>query len=95
MKTIVEFGIPGSALPNRPTGVSGQIVFPSAKQAERAVKHIAWVLSKGKATTPMLLATKSVPRKTFWPGDHSYWIAVSLLDGVMRGAYAAVADKEN
>ena len=94
MRAIVEFGVPGSALPDRPTGVSGQIIFPSVAKADKAARQVHWVLSKGQGSPHCMAVSRATPRKTFWSADRSFWIAVSLLDGEARGSYAARADRE-
>lgn len=92
MKAIVEFGIPKSALGSKhPCGVDGNITLPSAWQAAKAAAQLAHVLGK-RADIPrpqFFYATRAVPRVTWWAADRSCWVAVSLLDGQSRGAYAA------
>lgn len=97
MKTIVEFGIPKSALPaTRPCGIDGSFVMPSAGTAARAASQLIFVLGKGQKSVPIesLTPKKNQPRVTYWPSDRSFWISVSLLDGTPRGSYGAKADKD-
>lgn len=98
MKAIVEFGRPQSALPpNAPCGVSGQFICDNPTQASKLVIQLVHVMS-GRADSVKAedyLVKKGVPRITWWASDRSAWVTVSALDGVMRGAYAAHADKES
>lgn len=94
MKTIVEFGIPQSALSvKRPCGVSGEIICDSIKAGIRAANHIGFVLSQGQSYVN-LKVSKDMPRSTFWSKDGKFWVSLSVLDGADRGAYAAKADRE-
>lgn len=94
MKTIVEFGIPQSALSvKRPCGVSGEIVCDSIKAGIRAANKIGFVLSQGQSSVNIKVS-KDMPRMTFWGKDGKFWVSLSVLDGVDRGDYAAKADRE-
>jgi hypothetical protein len=96
MKAIVEWGIPQSALPEgAPCGVSGQFVCENPKKAAELALQLRHVLSKrlNFGITSEYTVSASVPRHTWWAGDHSAWICVSILDNSPRGGYAALADK--
>lgn len=93
MKTIVEFGYPQSSVPNRPCGVSGSIIQPTIKDGIRTAAQLVFVLNKG-AREIEFSVSRSIPRQTYWAADRSFWVSLSILDGVMRGPYSAKADKE-
>lgn len=93
MKTIVEWGHPKHVL-NRPCGTSAQSVTPNAKQAAELAASLYFVETGVSPALSLLRPTASEPRKVLWSPDNGFWVAVSLLDGVPRGAYAALADKE-
>ena len=66
------------------------------KEGIYAAKQIIFVLSKGKICTaniPLDVA-KNKPRVTYWHNDRSFWVSLSILDDVVRGAYSAVADAQ-
>lgn len=96
MKYIVEFGYPKAALENNPCGVSGSIQFSSKKDAISAANNLIFVLSKGKKNTGSIAWSigKDCPRQTYWDNLREYWVCISVLDGVPRGAYSGIADKE-
>ena len=96
MNYIVEFGYPKTALDNYPCGVSGSIKLASKKDAISAANNIIFVMSKGKKYTGDIKwgIGKGCPRQVYWANDRSYWCSISVLDGVMRGSYAGVADSE-
>lgn len=95
MKTILEFGYPQSALENHPCGVSGSVTFKTIKEGIHTAKQIIFVLSKGKTCTANIPfdVAKNKPRVIYWHNDRSFWVSLSVLDDVARGAYSAVADK--
>lgn len=93
MKTIVEWGHPKHVL-NRPCGTSAQSIMPNAKQAAELAASLYFVETGVSPALNLLRPTASEPRKVLWSPSNGFWIAVSLLDGVMRGSYAALADKE-
>lgn len=93
MKTIVEWGHPKHVL-NRPCGTSAQSITPNAKQAAELAASLYFVETGVSPALGLLRPTASEPRKVLWSPNCGFWIAVSLLDGVARGAYAALADKE-
>lgn len=95
-KYIVEFGYPQNSCDKHPCGVSGSIQFASKKDAISAANNIIFVMSKGKKYTSNIAWNigKGCPRQVYWANDRSYWCSISVLDGVMRGAYAGVANRE-
>lgn len=98
MKAVVEWGKPKSACPSRPCGVSGQFVVANPTQAMQLASQLFHTLVEGREHLPSpqkaWAVSSAVPRKVVWAADRSAWVAVSMLDGVPRGAYAALADKE-
>lgn len=98
MKAIVEWGKPKGACTNRPCGVSGQFVVTNPEQGRLLASQMFHTLVEGKEyvldNKGAWGVSKAVPRKVVWSSDRTAWVAVSLLDGVMRGAYAAHADKD-
>lgn len=98
MKVIVEWGKPKSACQNRPCGVSGQFTVPSAEQARMLAAQLFHTLTEGREAVLNNKGAwgvkKTEPRKVVWSKARDAWVCVSLLDGVPRGPYAALADKE-
>jgi hypothetical protein len=96
MKAIVEWGRPKAACNNRPCGVSGDFPVENPKQACKLASRLFHTFSEGRDPhfENMWLVSKDDPRKVVWTKDRTAWVAVSLLDGVPRGAYAALADKD-
>lgn len=99
MKVIVEWGRPQLACQhNRPCGVSGRVTATTNKQAIALANQLVHTLSEGRSSTSMdpsaWKVSAGTPRKTWWAPDQSAWVTVSMLDGVARGDYAALADKE-
>ena len=87
MKAIVEFGRNAKPFP-----ASGSIVLPSRGAAARAAAQIAFVMEgRTLVTAQDLTPCAAQPRVTWWSPCGQQWIAVSLLDGVDRGDYAAIA----
>lgn len=99
MKVIVEWGRPQLACQhNRPCGVSGRFIATNAKQAAALANQLVHTLSEGLSSTSLdptaWKVNAGAPRKTWWAKDQSAWVTVSVLDGVARGDYAALADKQ-
>lgn len=95
MKVIVEWGKPKSACSNRPCGVSGQFIVQNNAQAASLASQLLWTLTEGKESLGSSVhVTLQDPRRVVWSKTWDAWVSVSLLDGVSRGAYSAVADKE-
>lgn len=97
MKAIVEWGRPKAACVDRPCGVSGQFPVDNPTQACKLAVQLFHTLSEGRDPCfgNMWSVDKMEPRKVVWSKDSTVWVAVSLLDGVARGAYAALADREH
>ncbi|MBK3780333.1 hypothetical protein G3A43_08685 [Paraburkholderia aspalathi] len=97
MKAIVEWGRPKAACKNRPCGVSGQFPVDNPKQACKLALQLFYTLGEGvnPCFENMWAVTKEDPRQVVWTKDRTAWVAVTLLDGVMRGRYAALADQEH
>ena len=97
MKAVVEWGRPKAACSKRPCGVSGEFPVTNAKQAVKLAVQLFHTLGEGRnpCSEGLWAVTPLEPRKVVWTKDHTAWVAVSLLDGVPRGAYGALADKEH
>jgi hypothetical protein len=98
MKTVVEWGRPKAATQRQICGISGQFSATNAEQARMLASQLFHTMVEGKES---VLDNKGAwgvslrqPRKVVWASDNSVWVAVSLVDGVARGAYAGVADRE-
>lgn len=98
MKAMVEWGKPKHACNNRPCGVSGRFVADNPTQARMLASQLFHTLMEGRESVinnkGAWGVTKTSPRKVVWATDNSAWVCVSLLDGVPRGDYAGIADKE-
>lgn len=98
MKAMVEWGKPKAACPNRPCGVSGQFPMENATQARKLAGQLVHTLTEGRESVTNAASIWGVapaqPRQVWWSSDRTAWVAVSLLDNVPRGAYAAHADKD-
>lgn len=99
MKAIVEWGKPKGACKSRPCGVSGQFIVANPEQARMLASQLFHTLVEGREhvvdNKGAWGVRKDSPRKVVWSSDRTAWVAVSLLDGVPRGPYAALADKES
>lgn len=98
MKAIVEWGKPKQACKNRPCGVSGQFIAENPTQAKFLAAQLFHTLVEGSEhildKKGAWGVSKAEPRKTVWASNRTAWVTVSLLDGVPRGPYAGIADKE-
>lgn len=99
MKAIVEWGKPKWACKNRPCGISGQFIAVNPEQARMLASQMFHTLVEGAEHVVNNKGAWGVsqrePRKVVWSTDRTAWVAVSLLDGVPRGPYASLADKES
>ena len=100
MKAIVEWGRPKAACTHpfaRPCGVSGQFPVDNPSQACKLAVQLFHTLTEGSEPCygNMWHVDKMEPRKVVWSKDSMAWVAVSLLDGVARGAYGGLADREH
>lgn len=97
MKAVVEWGVPKHAS-GRPCGISGQFTAESPTQARMLASQLFHTLMCGRESVlnnkGAWGVSKDEPRKVVWATDVSCWVAVSLLDGANRGAYAGLADAE-
>lgn len=98
MKVMVEWGTPKHACHQRPCGVSGRFQAENPTQARMLASQLFHTLTEGRE---YVLNNKGAwgvdarePRKVVWASDNSAWVCVSLLDGVPRGDFAGIADKE-
>lgn len=98
MKAIVEWGKPKAACKSRPCGISGQFIVESPRQAHMLASQLFHTLVEGREHVLNCKGawgvSKAEPRKTVWSTARDAWVTVSLLDGVPRGPYAGVADRE-
>lgn len=94
MKAIVEWGRPKFATTRKVCGISGKHITPRASQAATLASQLYFQQLEQSITPAQVLPTKQQPRKVVWSSDNSFWIAVSLLDGVPRGDYSGIADAE-
>jgi beta-glucosidase/6-phospho-beta-glucosidase/beta-galactosidase len=98
MKAVVEWGHPKAATEQKICGVHGEQVIVNPTQASELARKLFHTLVQGKESgrygqsdfTP----SRREPRKVVWAADNSAWVAVSLLDGVARGAYASNAERD-
>lgn len=98
MKAIVEWGYPKHATRRKICGISGQFIAGSPTQARMLASQLFHTMTEGK---DYVLNNKGAwgvsakePRKVVWNSDNTVWVCVSLLDGVDRGPYAGIADRE-
>lgn len=98
MKAVVEWGIPKAKTERQICGLSGQFVVANPTQARLLAIQLVHTMTQGKDSVSgrpgALDVSKEAPRKVVWASDNSSWVAVSVLDGVARGAYAGIADNE-
>lgn len=98
MKAIVEWGTPKAATESQICGISGHFVAANPTRARQLANQLVHTMTQGKesasAKQGILDVSKAEPRKVFWASDNTAWVAVSVLDGVPRGAYAGIADRE-
>lgn len=98
MKVVVEWGKPKSACATgRPCGVSGQFVVDNLTQAAKLASQLFHTLTEGRDANASRLwrVSAAVGRYVRWSENRDAWVALTLLDGTPRGAYAALADKES
>jgi len=95
MKAIVEWGHPKAACEDRPCGISGEFQVDNPTQARKLAGRLFRTMTGGRDPycENLWAVDKDEPRKVLWSKDRTAWVAVSLLDGVPRGAYAGLADK--
>lgn len=99
MKAIVEWGHPKAATRRKICGISGQFVVPNPEQGCQLAHQLFHTMVEGLSdsfmhNTSSWRVSKTKPRKVVWSEDNTVWVAVSLLDGVARGPYAGVADRD-
>jgi len=98
MKAVVEWGHPKAVTKRKICGISGQFVAPNPEQARMLASQLFHTMVQGQEhvvnNKGAWGVSKSEPRKVVWASDNSCWVAVSLLDGVARGAYCGIADRE-
>lgn len=96
MKSVVEWGRPKKATRRKLCGVSGSMVMPSATQAMLLANQIFFSMTEEEGyRVESWAVTAARPRAVVWNKDRTFWVAVSVLDGVPRGAYAGIAERES
>ncbi|HDR9103424.1 TPA: hypothetical protein QDB04_000144 [Burkholderia vietnamiensis] len=98
MKAVVEWGHPKAATERKICGINGEFVVTNATQGAELARKLFHTLVEGKESGRYAPAdftpSKQAPRVVVWAEDNSAWVAVSMLDGVARGAYAGVAERD-
>lgn len=97
MKAVVEWGRPKAHMKRKICGMSGQFVVPNPEQGRMLASQLFHTMMEGEHVVNNKGAwgvSKNEPRKVVWSSDNSCWVCVSLLDGVMRGPYSGIADRE-
>ncbi|KVP65636.1 hypothetical protein WJ96_04515 [Burkholderia ubonensis] len=98
MKAVVEWGRPKAETQRQICGISGQFVATNPEQARMLASQLFHTMVEGKESVVNNKGawgvSKDQPRKVVWASDNSAWVAVSVLDGVDRGPYAGIADRE-
>ncbi|MBU9199879.1 hypothetical protein KTD31_00500 [Burkholderia multivorans] len=98
MKAVVEWGFPKAATERKICGISGEFVVANPTQGAKLAKQLFHTMLEGKESGRYILSdftpSKQTPRKVIWAADNSAWVAVSVLDGVARGAYVGVAERD-
>lgn len=99
MKAIVEWGRPKAATHRKICGMSGEFIVENPTKAAKLAGQLFHSILEGrdkvgKPTEAWGVSTK-MPRKVVWASDNSFYVAVSLLDGVMRGPYAGVKAEQD
>jgi len=95
MKCIVEWGRPKNATARKIVGISSSLQLPNPKQAAQLAQRLFFTMTEERDKRDSdFLVKPTVPRLVAWSADRTFWVAVSVLDGVPRGAYAGIADRE-
>lgn len=98
MKAIVEWGNPKEFTKRKICGVSSQFIVPNPEHGRMLASQLFHTMVQNTEhvvdNKGAWGVSKREPRKVIWSRDNSCWVAVSLLDGVPRGAYAGIADRE-
>lgn len=94
MKAIVEWGRPKAMTQRKICCMSGQFIVSNPTQARRLAHQLFHSFLEGQDNETKLAdawaVSREEPRKAVWANDNSFFVAVSLLDGVARGPYAGV-----
>ena len=98
MKAVVEWGVPKAFTKRKICGTTGQFTVASAEQARMLASQLFHTMVEDKEhvvdNKGAWGVSKKTPRKVIWATDHSAWVCVSLLDGVARGGYCGIAERE-
>lgn len=98
MKAVVEWGIPKAFTNRQICGIHGQFTAPSAEQARMLASQLFHTMVQGKEhvvdNKGAWGVSRKNSRKVIWASDHSVWVCVSLLDGVARGGYCGIAERD-
>lgn len=95
MKCIVEWGRPKNATARKIVGISGSQLLANPKQAAHLAHQLFFSMTEERNYCESdFLLKGTMARKAVWSADRTFWVAVSVLDGVPRGAYAGIAERE-
>lgn len=98
MKAVVEWGVPQAFTKRKICGISSQFPVTNPEQARMLASQLFHSMVEGKEhvvdNKGAWGVSKATPRKVIWASDNSAWVCVSLLDGVARGGYCGIADRE-
>jgi hypothetical protein len=98
MKAVVEWGVPKAFTKRGICGISSQFTVTNPEQARMLASQLFHSMVEGKEhvvdNKTAWGVSKKTPRKVIWSTDNSVWVCVSLLDGVERGGYCGIAERE-
>lgn len=98
MKAVVEWGVPKAFTKRKICSISSQFTVTNPEQARMLASQLfhSMVESREQVVDNKGAwgVSKTTPRKVIWASDNSAWVCVSLLDGVARGGYCGIADRE-
>jgi len=94
MKAIVEWGRPKQETARKICGLSGSYIVANAKQANILARQVFHPNATGFEPVGDWRVTPENPRAVTWNADNTFWVAVSLLDGIPRGPYSGEADRD-
>lgn len=98
MKAVVEWGIPKAFTNRKICGISSQFTVTNPEQARMLASQLFHSMVQGKEQVVdnkgAWGVSRKTPRKVIWSTDSSVWVCVTLLDGVARGGYCGIADRE-
>lgn len=95
MQAVVEWGTPKSQTKRRICDISTELVLSSAGKARELAAKLLFIHGQGHyegVVDSTFAVCRKTPRRVFWTPDGTFWVAVSLLDGVPRGPYAGSSE---